>query len=96
MGADVAAGISSGTNAKAIASPPGLDIKDKDVLSPAQAEAARGEWTRETERTGLLDAPPAPVPAENRDPNPVDPGSVSPTVESKGSTSPTAPKGVTK
>lgn len=94
-GADAAQGLGSTSSAKAIASPPGLDIKDSSVISPAQQEAARGEWTRETERTGLLDAPPAPIPAENRDPNPVDPGSVSPTVELKGGST-TTPKGANK
>lgn len=93
LGADAAQGI--GTAPKAVASPPGLDIKDSSVISPAQQEAARGEWTRETERTGLLDAPAAHVPAENTDPNPVDPGSVSPTVELKGGSS-TTTKGANK
>lgn len=97
MGADKVQG-SSSSNAvgDAIASPPGLDIKDSSVISPAQQEAARGEWTRETERTGLLDAPAAHVPAENADPNPVDPGSVSPTVESKGKASSTPSTPATK
>lgn len=92
LGADAAQGV--GTAPKAIATAPGVDIKNSTVISPAQAEAAKGEYTRETERAGLLDAPTPATPAENREPNPVDPGSVSPTTEAKGSS--TIQKGVAK
>ncbi len=60
---------------------------DKGVVSPGQAEAARGEFTRETERTGLLDAPIPADPPENKSPNPVDPTSTSPTTLNRSGTS---------
>lgn len=78
-GADVAIG----KPAPGVAAPPGIDVKSDKVVTPAQAEAARGEYTRETERTGLLDAPAIPDPPENTSPNPVDPTSTSPRVEAK-------------
>lgn len=71
---------------------PGVDPKAENIVTPAQSEAARGEWTRETERVGLLDAPPEFVPAENTSPNPVDPTATSPTVETKGSSGSSATK----
>lgn len=90
LGAEAATGTVNVNNA--IAAPPGIDTKDKSVVTPAQHDAARGEVTRETIRTGLLPEPPAPVPAENTSPNPVDPGSQSPTSESKGKTTTQAGK----
>lgn len=60
---------------------------DEGVVSPAQAEASRGEFTRETQRTGLIDAPVAPTPPENKSPNPVDPTSTSPTTQNRSATS---------
>lgn len=72
---------------------PTVDVKDESIVTPAQHDAAKGEWTVESEREGLVKAPPAPVPAENKEPNSIDPGSVSPTVEAKSSTSTsTSPK----
>lgn len=92
LGAEAATGGSINVQA-AVAAPPGVNVKDSDVVTPAQHDAVRGEVTRETIRTGLLPEPPAPVPAENTSPNPVDPGSQSPTVETKGgSATKTAPK----
>ena len=70
-----------------VPAPPGIDLKDKNVVTPAQSEAARGEVTRETIRTGLLEAPPAVDPPENKSPNPVDPTSTSPTTLSRSGTS---------
>jgi hypothetical protein len=74
----------------AIPAPPGINLKDKNVVTPAQAEASRGEFTRETERTGLIDAPVAPTPPENTSPNPVDPTSTSPVAESRTSATSTS------
>lgn len=89
LGEQIAGGKGTSTSvASAIAPPPGLDVKDDNVVTAPQNEAARGEWTRETERVGLLDAPLAPEPAENKDPTPVDPGNQSPTVATKGDTAP--------
>lgn len=68
---------------KSVDTGPGVDPKSDKIVTPAQAEAARGEWTRETERTGLLDAPVVPEPKENKSPDPVDPTSTSPRAESK-------------
>jgi hypothetical protein len=65
------------------------DVADaKDAVTPAQASARKGEWNVETERAGLVDAPPAPIPAENKEPDSVDPGSQSPVVVAKGSSTP--------
>lgn len=72
-----------------VVAPPGVDPAAKNVVTPAQAESARGEFTRETERTGLIDAPVAPTPPENRSPNPVDPTSTSPQAISRAATTPT-------
>lgn len=84
----------------ALAPPPGINPKDDNVVTPAQQEAARGEWTRETERVGTLDAPPAHVPADNTEPDSIDPGSQSPVQVSKqdqkSTTTATAPKTPTK
>lgn len=71
----------------AVALPEGIDAKDKNVLTPAQHDAAKGEWTIESERAGLVSRPADPIPAENKEPNSVDPGSQSPVVEGKGGTS---------
>lgn len=71
----------------AVATPPGIDAKSKSVVTPAQAEASRGEFTRETERTGLIDAPVPADPPENKSPNPVDPTSTSPRAETRTGTS---------
>ncbi len=68
----------------AIAAPSGIDTKDKNVLSPAQFDASKGEFTRETARTGLVSAPPVPEPVIDKTANPVDPTSQSPTSEKKG------------
>lgn len=89
MGEQIAGGPgtkSGAVSAEVIGAPPGVDPKDDNVVTAPQMAAARGEWDRETERTGLLDAPPDPEPAENRDPNPVDPGNQSPTAEAKTGT----------
>lgn len=82
LGADAASGTVNVQTA--VATPPGIDPKAKNVVSPAESEASRGEFTRETERKGLIDAPVTPEPAENTSPNPVDPTSTSPTAEAKG------------
>lgn len=74
---------------------PGVDLSSDRYVTAAQAEAARGEWTRETERTGLLTEPPAPEPKENKSADPVDPTSTSPTTRASGSSTPstaTSPK----
>lgn len=81
LGADAAAGTVNVQNA--VVAPPGVDPKDKNVVSPAQSEANRGEWTRESERAGLVDAPEAVDPPENKSANPVDPTSQSPRAEGK-------------
>lgn len=83
LGAEVA-NSSSATVNSALAAPPGVDPKNENVLTPAQAEALDGQWTRETERTGLLGPPPAHVPAENTEPDSIDPGSQSPVQVPKG------------
>lgn len=87
LGAQIATGTVNPQTA--IGVPAGIDTKDKDVLSPAQHDAAKGEWTVESERAGLVSAPPPPVPDPNTEPNSVDPTSVSPEVQSKGSQSAT-------
>ena len=79
--------VASGKTVAGVAAPPGTDVKSEKVVTPAQQEASRGEFTRETERTGLLEAPPAPVPPENKSPNPVDPTSTSPRAEIRSGTS---------
>ena len=76
LGADAAAGTINVQ--KAVVAPPGVDASAKNVVTPAQAEASRGEFTRETERTGLVTAPLIPDPPENKSPSPVDPTSTSP------------------
>lgn len=85
MGADAVAGTTSTPTAlaKSIDAAPGVNLKDKSIISPAEADAAKGEWTRETERTGLLSAPVPPIPAANTEPNIVDPGAKSPVAEPK-------------
>ncbi len=83
LGADAAVGTVNVQSA--IVAPPGSDPKSKNVVTPAQQESARGEFTRETLRTGLLDAPAIPAPRENTSPDPVDPTSTSPRAEAKGS-----------
>ena len=89
LGADAAKGTINVQSA--VATPPGIDAKDKNVVTPAESEAARGEFTRETSRTGLVDAPIAPTPDENKSPNVVDPTSQSPVAESSST-----PKSATK
>ncbi len=84
LGADTAAGTINVQSA--VVAPPGIDAKAKNVVTPAQAEASRGEFTRETERTGLITAPEPVEPAENKSPDPVDPTSTSPTTRASGST----------
>lgn len=91
LGADAAAGTINVQ--KAVVAPPGIDPSAKNVVTPAQAEATRGEFTRETERTGLVTAPVIPDPPENKSPNPVDPTSTSPVAEAKGGTTSTPKKG---
>lgn len=82
LGADAAAGTVNVQSA--IQAPPGVDAKAKNVITPAQADASRGEYTRETARTGLIDEPVPTAPPENKSPNPVDPTSQSPRAETKG------------
>lgn len=79
-GAEAATGDTSAAVA-AVDTGPGVDLKDDKVITPAQHDADKGEFTRETLRTGLLDAPPESVPAENSEPNVIDPTSQSPQVE---------------
>lgn len=71
--------------------PPGINPKDENVLTPAQHDAAKGEWTVESERAGLIPRRPAPIPAENRDADSIDPTSTSPQVQAKGSQSASKP-----
>lgn len=85
-GADAAVDGKAGTSTDAYAAPPGIDPKDEKVVTPAQHEAAKGEWTRETERTGLLTEPEVAPPADNDSPDSIDPTSVSPTVADGTST----------
>lgn len=85
LGADAANGTINVQSA--FPAPPGIDPKAKNVVTPAQAEASRGEFTRETERTGLVEAPVRPDPPENKSPNPVDPTSTSPRAETRTGTS---------
>lgn len=83
-GADKTQGVSNTTSDKAIAAPPGYDLKDDNVISPAQLEASRGEWTRETERVGLLGSPPQDQGGDGHAESVVvDPTSTSPKVESE-------------
>lgn len=79
----IGAELAVGNAVKGVAAPPGVDPKSPNVVTPAQHEAARGEYTRETARTGLVDERVGPEPAVNTTANPVDPGSKSPTVEAK-------------
>lgn len=65
--------------------PAGVDPKDDNVLTPAQSDASRGEWTVESAREGLVPEPIPPTPKPNTEPNSVDPTSVSPRAEAKGS-----------
>lgn len=85
LGADAAAGTVNVQSA--IQAPPGIDPKAKNVVTPAEAEASRGEFTRETERKGLIEAPVPGPPPENKSPNPVDPTSTSPRAEVRSGTS---------
>ena len=84
LGADAAAGTINVQSA--VQAPPGVDPSAKNVVTPAQAEASRGEYTRETERTGLVTAPVIPDPPENTSARVIDPGSTSPKAEPKTST----------
>lgn len=85
LGANIAGGPGTVSTFNAVLDTgPGIDPKADNIVTPAQSEASRGEWTRETERVGLLGSPPEFVPAENKSPNPVDPTATSPTVEAKG------------
>ena len=77
---------------KAVAAPPGVDVKDDKVVSAVQHDANKGEWNRETERAGLVDAPPDPIPAENKEPDSIDPTSTSPQPVSKSQQSQSATK----
>jgi hypothetical protein len=99
LGAQIATG--SINPQKAIAAPPGVDVKDDSVITPAQHDALKGEYTVESAREGLVEAPVPPKPADNNEPNSVDPTSTSPSVEAKGkstttTTTSTSPKPVTK
>ena len=85
LGADAATGTVNVQSA--IPAPPGVDLKAKNVISPAESEANRGEFTRETERKGLVEAPARLDPPENKSPNPVDPTSTSPVAEVRSGTS---------
>lgn len=62
--------------------PPGVDAKN--ALTPAQHDAAKGEWTVESERAGLMSRPVPPTPEPDYSPTPVDPAAVSPTTIEKG------------
>lgn len=79
-----------------VAANPVIDPKSDTVLTPAQHDAAKGEWTVESERAGLVEAPSPPTPADNTQPNSVDPSSVSPTVQSKSSIQSSTPQSATK
>src|SRR6476646_8898905 len=54
MGAEAAVGKA----APGIVAHPTIDTKSDNVITPAQQEAARGEYTLETQRVGLLGPPP--------------------------------------
>lgn len=78
LGADVVqSGGGTGAVAKAVDNPV-HDVTGAATISPAEQEAARGEYTRETERTGLLSAPVLPDPPKDTSPKSIDPTSVSP------------------
>lgn len=83
----IGAEIAVGSAPKGVTTNPSVDPKDSTYVTPAQHDAAKGEWTVESERAGLVNAPTPPKPADNKEPNSVDPTSVSPTVESKSSQS---------
>lgn len=82
----IGAELAVGNAVKGVAAPPGVDPKASNVVTPAQHEAARGEFTRETARAGLVEAPVAPKPNVDTSPNPVDPTSQSPKVETSATT----------
>lgn len=90
LGADAANGTVNVQSA--IVAPDGSDPKDKNVVTPAQSDLAAGEFTRETARTGLLDAPIPAEPRENRSPQVTDPTSQSPQAQAKGTTTTQAKK----
>lgn len=97
MGETLAGGPGAAKNlSDAFAAPPGVNVSDENVMTPPQAAAAAGRYDRETIRTGLAEAPPAPTPRENKETNSVDPGSVSPKAESSGSTSASTTPSATK
>ena len=85
-GAEAATG-QTNAGLAAIDTGPGVDPKDDKIVTPAQHDASKGEFTRETLRTGLLEEPVAPEPKENNSPDPVDPTSTSPTAEAKSKSS---------
>ena len=68
-----------------------VDAKSKEFVTPGQHDAAKGEWTVESERAGLVKAPPAPVPADNNEPDSIDPTSVSPQPVAKGQSATKSP-----
>ena len=71
---------------------PTSDNEGKKFVTPAEFDAAKGEYTIESARAGLVDAPPTPIPAENHEPDSVDPTSVSPQAQVKGVVSQSATK----
>lgn len=68
----------------AVVAAPALDPEDDGFVTAAQHEAARGEFTRETERTGDLEAPVAADPPKEKGAKVEDPGSQSPRIISEG------------
>ncbi len=84
----IGAELANGKAIAGVAVAPGVDPTAKNVVTPAQASAARGEFTQETLREGLIDAPLRPEPNENNTPNVVDPTATSPRAEAKGSSTP--------
>ncbi len=81
----IGAELANGKAIAGVAAAPGVDPTAKNVVTPAQASAASGEWTQETEREGLISAPLPPTPRENNTPNVIDPTATSPRAEAKTS-----------
>lgn len=81
LGASLAANSTTKLAGVELGSPPGVDVTDDNVVSPAQSDALRGEYTVESAREGAvkppeplenLDAEGTPTPETNTTPAPGD------------------------
>jgi DNA-directed RNA polymerase subunit RPC12/RpoP len=86
MGAELAA-TEKGALASTVVTAEPVDVKSNAVVTPHEDDAMKADITRETVRTGEADPlieeqNRQAAPRENREPNPVDPTSQSPLVES--------------